>query len=51
MTTDEIENTIILPFNALVKKQRLEAIRKERDRELTLAPALSKKSVDIVYLK
>lgn len=51
MSPEEIRTAIIEPFNALIKRQRLEAAKKERDKELTLAPTLSKRSKIIAERK
>ena len=41
----------MLPFNTLIKRERLKAIKEEHDRELTHAPALSKRSKTIAERK
>ena len=51
MSSQSIQAEIVVPFNALMKKERLAAIRKEHDRELTLRPSLSKKSQTIAQSK
>lgn len=47
MKASDILNLIIKPFNALMRREKMNEIRMEHDRDLTHKPVLSKNSHQI----
>ena len=47
MTSNDILNLIVKPFNGLMRRERMNEIRMEHDRDLTHKPVLSKHSHQI----
>ena len=51
MKAGDILNLIIKPFNTLMRREKMNEIRKEHDRDLTHKPVLSKNSHQIAQNK